>query len=331
MTATKEVQRVSGGEEEHGHLEEFRTDPIALMNRIREECGDVGWFQLVDKHVVFLSGAEANEFFFRSADEDLDQAEAYPFMTPIFGEGVVFDASPERRKEMLHNSALRGEQMKGHAATIEGEVKKIIADWGDEGEIELLDFFSELTIYTSTACLIGLKFREQLDGRFAHYYHELERGTDPLCYVDPYLPIESFQRRDEARVKLVALVQEIMDGRIANPPKDKERPRHARRAGIDKGHRRQPPVLCRRGHGDVHLADVRGPPHQLGHLVVDVDRTAAPPRCLRRHRRRTRGAVRGRSGGELPCLAPDSVAGQRGQGDTPPASAADHPDAGGKG
>ncbi len=26
MTITKEVQRVSGGEEEHGHLEEFRTD-----------------------------------------------------------------------------------------------------------------------------------------------------------------------------------------------------------------------------------------------------------------------------------------------------------------
>ena len=106
-------------------------------------------------------------------------------MTPIFGKGVVFDASPERRQEMLHNSALRGEQMKGHAATIEGEVKKIIADWGDEGEIELLDFFSELTIYTSTACLIGLKFREQLDSRFAHYYHELERGTDPAVLRRP--------------------------------------------------------------------------------------------------------------------------------------------------
>src|SRR5580700_4980320 len=82
------VPRVSGGEEEHGHLEEFRTDPIGLMARVRDECGDVGWFQLADKHVTFLSGATANEFFFRSADEDLDQAEAYPFMTPIFGEGV---------------------------------------------------------------------------------------------------------------------------------------------------------------------------------------------------------------------------------------------------
>jgi sterol 14-demethylase len=222
MTTATTVPRVSGGADEHGHLEEFRTDPIGLMARVRQECGDVGWFQLVDKHVVLLSGAEANEFFFRAADEDLDQAEAYPFMTPIFGEGVIFDASPERRKEMLHNSALRGEQMKGHAATIEGEVNKMIAGWGDEGEIELLDFFAELTIYTSTACLIGLKFRNQLDHRFAEYYHDLERGTDPLCYVDPHLDIESFRLRDEGRVKLVALVQEVMDERIANPPKGKE-------------------------------------------------------------------------------------------------------------
>ena len=215
------VPRVSGGQQEHGHLEEFRTDPIGLMRRVRDECGDVGWFELADKHVILLSGSRANEFFFRSADEDLDQAQAYPFMTPIFGAGVVFDASPERRKEMLHNAALRGEQMKGHAVTIEREVRRMIAGWGEQGEVDLLDFFAELTIYTSTACLIGLKFREQLDARFAHLYHDLERGTDPLCYVDPYLPIESFRKRDEARQGLVALVQDIMNQRIAHPPVDK--------------------------------------------------------------------------------------------------------------
>ena len=111
--------------------------------------------------------------------------------------------------------------MKGHAVTIEGEVRKMVADWGDEGEIDLLDFFAELTIYTSTACLIGKKFRNQLDSRFANYYHLLERGTDPLCYVDPYLDIESFRIRDEARLGLVELVQGVMDDRLANPPQDK--------------------------------------------------------------------------------------------------------------
>ncbi|MCB0923600.1 MAG: cytochrome P450, partial [Mycobacterium sp.] len=72
----QEVRRVSGGEGEHGHLEEFRTDPIALMRRVREECGDVGYFQLAGKKVILLTGAEAGEFFFRAPDEDLDQAEA---------------------------------------------------------------------------------------------------------------------------------------------------------------------------------------------------------------------------------------------------------------
>ncbi|HET9876564.1 MAG TPA: cytochrome P450 [Mycobacterium sp.] len=222
MTVSTEVPRVSGGEVEHGHLEEFRTDPIGLMQRVRDECGDVGWFDLAGRKVVLLTGAEANEFFFRATDEELSQAEAYPFMTPIFGKGVVFDAPPERRGEMLHNTALRGEHMKRHATTIEREVRQMIENWGESGEIDLLDFFAELTIYTSTACLIGRKFRQELDGRFAELYYELERGTDPLCYVDPYLPIESFRRRDEARVELVELVQSIMNGRIANPPEDKK-------------------------------------------------------------------------------------------------------------
>lgn len=213
-------RRVSGGDSEHGHLDEFRVDPIALMRRVREECGDVGAFELAGKRVILLTGAEANEFFFRAGDEDLDQGAAYPFMKPIFGEGVVFDAPPERRKEMLHNQALRGDQMRGHAATIAAEVDRMVANWGDSGEIDLLDFFAELTIYTSSACLIGVKFRNQLDGRFAQLYHDLERGTDALAYVDPYAPIESFRRRDAARRELVALVQEIMDTRAANPPAD---------------------------------------------------------------------------------------------------------------
>ena len=221
MTLVKPWQ-VSGGEHEHGHLEEFRTDPIALMRRVRTECGDVGSFRLADSDVILLSGSEANEFFFRAADEDLDQGAAYPFMKPIFGDGVVFDASPERRKEMLHNQALRGEHMRGHAETIAREVYRIVDRWDDEGDIDLLEFFAELTIYTSSACLIGKKFREELDERFAHLYHELERGTDALCYVDPYAPIESFRIRDRARAQLVELVQGIMNGRIANPPQGKE-------------------------------------------------------------------------------------------------------------
>ena len=223
-TERAELPRASreGAPSGTGHLEELRVDPIGLMERTRAECGDVGVFRLADRDVVLLTGPDANEIFFRAPDEDLDQAEAYPFMTPIFGEGVVFDADPEERRKALHNQALRDKFMRGHAATIAAEVDRMTARNPGGGEIDLLDWFAELTIYTSSACLIGKRFREQLDGRFAELYHDLERGTDAIAYVDPHADIESFHARDRARAGLVELVQGIMDGRAAEPPPAKE-------------------------------------------------------------------------------------------------------------
>ncbi len=277
----REPPQVSGGEGEHGHLDELRVDPIALMRRVREECGDVGQFRLADRDVVLLTGAEANELFFRAPEEVLDQAEAYPFMTPIFGEGVVFDAPPERRREMLHNQALRDKFMRGHAATIADEVEAMVRRGRHrrgEGTIDLLDWFAELTIYTSSACLIGRKFRHELDRRFAELYHDLEQGTDAIAYVDPYAPIESFRRRDEARLGLVELVQGIMDRRRAGPAATDD-DRDLLDVLMSIRDEDGTPRFCdRHGHRHVHLDDVRRPPHHLGHRGVDAHRAAAPSR-----------------------------------------------------
>ena len=51
-----EPRLVSGGAA-GGHLEELRRDPIALMRRVRDECGDVGRFDLAGRPVILLSGA----------------------------------------------------------------------------------------------------------------------------------------------------------------------------------------------------------------------------------------------------------------------------------
>ena len=210
--------RVSGGAGPEGHLDELRNDPIGLLWRVRHECGDVGEFRLADRDVVLLTGAEANEVFFRATDEELDQGEAYPFMTPIFGEGLVFDASPERRREMLHNQSLRDKFMRGHAETITAEVDRMVAGLDEEGEFDLLDFCAELFIYTSSACLIGKRFREELDVRYTHLFHDLERGTDAVAFVDPYADIESFHRRDAARAELVGRIEAIMENRERQGP-----------------------------------------------------------------------------------------------------------------
>jgi sterol 14-demethylase len=222
MSTMTDIPTVSGDDGGTGHLEELRSDPIGLMQRVRAECGDVGVFRLADKRVVLLSGADANEVFFRAPDEELDQAAAYPFMTPVFGEGVVFDASPEERRRALHNQSLRDKFMRGHAETIQREVDRMVAQLDESGEFDLLDFFAELTIYTSSSCLIGPKFREELDVRYSKVFHGLEQGTDALAFVDPYMDIESFRVRDESRAELVRMISTITDKRLAEPTPAKE-------------------------------------------------------------------------------------------------------------
>ena len=207
---------LSGGWPLLGHLLELRRDPIALMKRLRAECGEIGEFKLAGHHIVLLSGEEAQEAFFRAPDEQLDQAAAYPFMKPIFGEGVVFDATPEQRRQAMRNQSLRDKFMRGHAEKIAAEVERMTAGWAERGEIDLLDFLAELTLYTSTTCLIGPEFREELGPEYGRIFHELERGTDALAYVNPYLPIPSLRARDRARRELVERIEAVFRRREAS-------------------------------------------------------------------------------------------------------------------
>jgi sterol 14-demethylase len=205
--------RLSRGLPVLGHLLELRRNPIAVMQRLRAECGEIGELNLAGHRIVLLSGEEAQEAFFRAPDEQLDQAAAYPFMKPIFGEGVVFDASPEQRKQAMRNQSLRDKFMRGHAEKIAAEVERMTAGWGEAGEIDLLSFFAELTLYTSTTCLIGPQFREELTPEYAEIFMDLERGTDALAYVNPYLPIPALRARDRARRKLASKIEAIFERR----------------------------------------------------------------------------------------------------------------------
>jgi sterol 14-demethylase len=194
----------SGGLPLLGHLLALRRDPIALMQRVHDECGEIGEMNLAGHRVVMLYGQDAQQAFL---------AAAYPFMTPIFGRGVVFDATPEQRKQAMRNQSLRDKFLRGHAERIAAETTSMLDGWGENGVFDALDFFSELTIYTSSACLIGQEFRDELDADYVRIFKELERGTDAFAYVNPYLPLPAFRRRDRARRELVAKIEAIFEGR----------------------------------------------------------------------------------------------------------------------
>ncbi|MCB1616732.1 MAG: cytochrome P450, partial [Pseudomonadales bacterium] len=198
-----------------GHMVEFATNPYGFMKRASQEGGEVISFKMLNQDIVLLTGAEASNAFYRAPDEQLDQSAAYKLMTPIFGEGIIFDAPIERKNEQLRMlmPSLMIDAMKTHSIKVVKEVEDIIAGWGDIGEIEAVSFFKQLTINTASHCLLGREFRYEMSSEFADIYHDLEKGVNPLAYHFPNLPIPSFRKRDKARAKLQALVGSIIKKR----------------------------------------------------------------------------------------------------------------------
>ena len=211
----QEPPRLKGAKPFVGHIGEFGKNPHEFMMNLRAKLGDIAEFKMFHQSMVLLTGVEASEAFYRAPDEQLDQGAAYKIMTPIFGAGVVFDAPIKKKNQQLQMlmPALRDKPMRTYSDIIVEEVEQLIAGWGDQGEIDLLEFTKELTIYTSSHCLLGPEFRHELNKEFAEIYHDLEQGIQPIAYVFPNLPLPVFRRRDKARQRLQGLVTEIMERR----------------------------------------------------------------------------------------------------------------------
>ena len=198
-----------------GHTVEFVRDTIGMLERANHELGEIAAVRVAGRRMVALFGPEAHEAVFRAKDAVLDPREAYKIMTPVFGEGMVYDATPEKMAEQFKMllPALKDRRMRTYGETILDEVERSVADWGDEGEVDVVDYCRVLTNFTSSRCLIGEEFRERMTDEFARIYHDLERGVTPLAYIDANLPIPSFKKRDQARVRLVKLIGEIIEER----------------------------------------------------------------------------------------------------------------------
>jgi len=109
--------------------------------------------------------------------------------------------------------SLQMSAMKQHSSKIVQEVEDMIANWGESGEVELVEFMKQLTINTASHCLLGREFRYEMSTEFADIYHDLEKGVNPLAYHYPYLPIPAFKKRDRARARLQKLVGGIVQKR----------------------------------------------------------------------------------------------------------------------
>lgn len=220
----KPAPELRGGLPWAGQALAFHRDPIGLLESGRRQFGDIFSFQLAGKRVTVFTGPQANAAFFRAPDDQLSAKEAYQFTVPIFGKGVAYDVAPELMDEQLGFvfPALRDERLQAYARFMAEEAEQYFDRWGDAGEIDLLTATNELTVFIAGRCLVGREFRRNLSTEFARLYHELEGGINLVAFFRPHLPLPSFRRRDQARVRMAELIGRVIAGRLAQGTEEED-------------------------------------------------------------------------------------------------------------
>jgi sterol 14-demethylase len=199
---------VSGAGPDGTHFAEFCAHPAEFLMRAWRECGELAEFDQGGQLTVLMIGPEAHEAIFRAPEEQLSAPLAYQYMVPVFGQGVQYGAplDIERQQLRMHSQGLRAERMTFYAPIIAREAADWIRGWGERGEMDFYEAFADLTIKTSTHCLLGTDFRYTLTDEFARLYHDLGAAVDASGTVDHTAQKAAYARRDEARARLGELI-----------------------------------------------------------------------------------------------------------------------------
>ncbi len=198
-----------------GHIMEFKKDPVVMMGRGWREHGDLARFRLGPRECVLFTGPKAHDVYFKASEDQLDAKAVYQFTVPIFGRGVAYDVAPEIMSEQLGFlfPALREPAMRRFARIMYKEASMYADSLDDEGEINLPEALNRLTVNIASHCLIGKEIRERIDEGFADAYHHLQNGINVIGFFLPHLPIPAHRTRDQARRKIVKLLNEIIENR----------------------------------------------------------------------------------------------------------------------
>jgi sterol 14-demethylase len=209
--------RLSGGLPFVGHTMGFLRDLTGLLSDARKECGDVAAIKVLGREIVLVTGPAGQEEVFRAKDDVLSPKAAYKLMVPIFGKGVAYDCEDARMNEQLSMllPALQNKRMRTYGEVVSKEVEASTSTWGERGVVDIYEYMQTLTSFTSSHCLLGPEFRNEMSDEFARVYHALERSIVPLAYLNARLPIPTFRKRDKARARLGEMVSEIVNRRRA--------------------------------------------------------------------------------------------------------------------
>lgn len=193
-----------------GNMLDFMRNRTGLLEQGYQQYGPLFSIKLGPKHVAVVAGEEAQHTFFTATDKALRMDKAYGPLRAMFGE-IAFTASPETYNEQRHilHAPFKGGKMPGYVQVMQQEIQQWLDALGETGQIDLSRSLMPLVQNVAAHAIMGLDFRQRVGREFWDLYEDLHNGLDMA--LPPNLPLPKFRKRDQAKAKMHAMLNPIIN------------------------------------------------------------------------------------------------------------------------
>ena len=209
-----------------GSIVPFGIDFLGFMRSGTEKYGKLWTTKLMGHRVTVVGHRDLHDIFFKPRNDVLNPSEVYKFMKPVFGPGVVYDAPHHIMRQQLGFVAeqLSQAKLKTCVPIIQREVRECLTrDWGDEGEINLLDAMASMLISTAALCLFGRHVKDIITpSKLADLLCRIEEGINPVAVFIHWLPSIGLFKQQAARREFVKIATSILEERRNDPEADQK-------------------------------------------------------------------------------------------------------------
>ncbi|KAK5987504.1 Cytochrome P450 monooxygenase pyvB [Cladobotryum mycophilum] len=202
---------------------EFVTDPIEVIRKATEKCGNIFSLQILIVYTVWLRGNTLNKFYLHTRED------VWSF---VGGMGIflnkIIDAGYWNHYKVLLASVSRyinraAAQEYANIVTLE-ETHKEAAHWEAEGDIKLFESMSGMVHKIIVRSLMGEDFYQHNAEELLQLLHAMEADIgSPWCFIFPdWVPHPPAKRLQKARDRVKEIFYERLSER-ANIEKSKSR------------------------------------------------------------------------------------------------------------
>ncbi len=193
-----------------GHPQRLYNNPGQYLYEGYTRHGDIFRLNLFGMKMVCLIGPEANRMVMTTARECFSHAQGYKFVTPVLGEGLLFqDGDEHARNRNLMMPAFNANGVRAYFDVMHNISNQYIQRWATEGTASMYERFRQLTFDVMGRLIFGVDVNQD-NKRLGALNEQLSRGVISFPRLNlPFLPYgKGLQARDEIRKYLADVIRQ---------------------------------------------------------------------------------------------------------------------------